>query len=237
MPTDPEKTVYVRRMFANISDTYDRLNNILSFGCDQYWRHVTAAKCAPAAGGKILDVAAGTGRLARTLAGKYPANEVIGVDFSPEMLAMGQRRLQKENNRHRIRLALGDATCLPFKDNDFTAVTLAYALRNIPDLNGALREALRVLEPGGRFIALELTRPGCKLLKWPFRFYLGTVIPFIGGVISGKKHAYDYLGDSIRSFQEPDEFAAMMRSAGFGGVSVYRLTFGAATVWVGLKPK
>jgi len=230
------KRAFVLDMFATIADTYDLLNSWLSFGMDRNWRVFAVKQCAPEPGDRVLDIATGTLMLARTLLKRYPEVNLVGVDFSPQMIWVGLRRLGRRPERARLEPVLGDALKLPFPDAGFNCVTIGYALRNVENLPRLFSEAARVLRPGGRIVSLELTRPNNPLLCRFYYFYLFRVAPKVGGIVSGKREAYTYLPDSIKEFPEPERVVEMMRGAGLDEVRFHRLTLGSATVHVGVKP-
>ncbi len=231
-----DKRAFVLEMFATIAGTYDFLNTWLSFGMDRAWRVFTVQQCHLFPGDHVLDVATGTLMLARTMLKRHPEIRITGLDFSPEMLRVGLKRLGQDPARGRLDLVLGDALRLPFPDAIFDGVSVGYALRNVADVPGLLREAARVVKPGGRVVTLELTRPNQPLIRWFYYLYLFRIAPYLGGIISGKRQAYTYLPDSIKNFPEPEAVAEMMRSAGLTQVRFHRLTLGSATVHVGVRP-
>ncbi len=230
------KRAFVLDMFATIASTYDFLNTWLSFGMDRSWRIFTVRQCALEPGDRVLDIATGTLMLARTLLKRHPDVTLIGVDFSPEMIWVGLRKLGRRPERARLEPVLGDALALPFPDAGFNCVTIGYALRNVENLPRLFSEAARVLKPGGRVVSLELTRPKHPALRWFYYLYLFRIAPFVGGIISGKRTAYTYLPDSIKEFPEPEQIVEIMAQAGLDEIRFHRLTLGSATVHVGVRP-
>jgi len=221
-------------MFADIALRYDFLNHFLSFGLDRSWRAFAVKKCRPEKGGLILDLATGTGDMARDIVHRRHPQKVVGLDFSPEMLAVAREKLAKHPSEP-IELVLGDALNLPFPDGSFDSVTIGYALRNVTSLEKLFGEMARVLKTGGKAISLELTRPDSPLVRKMYYLHLCHVAPWVGGVISGNRAAYTYLPDSILEFPPPEQVAEIMRKAGLAKVEIYRLFLGAATVCVGTK--
>lgn len=231
-----DKTTYIQAMFTAIAGKYDLLNSVLSFGQDAAWRRFTAARCGRQADSLILDVATGTAELAQHLARHNDRGKVVGVDFCADMLDRARTKLSVSGNDKRIELVLGDALRLPFPDDSFDCVTIGFALRNVSSIEAAFGEMARVVKPGGSVISLELTRPRSRLVRAVYYLYLFRIAPYIGGLISRRKEAYTYLPDSILEFPSPEQVVRIMEEAGLEKVETYRLTFGAATVHVGLKP-
>ncbi|HEX2572379.1 MAG TPA: bifunctional demethylmenaquinone methyltransferase/2-methoxy-6-polyprenyl-1,4-benzoquinol methylase UbiE [Polyangia bacterium] len=219
-------------MFDNIAPRYDLLNRVLSFGVDRGWRRRTVRSLGLGAGGRVLDVATGTGDLALLVAKRHPDVTVFGVDPSAGMLAIGHDKIQAGGLADRVHLTRGDAENLPFADGYFDAVTIAFGIRNVPDRRRGLAEMARVTKAGGRVAILELGEPPPGLLGAMARFHIHTMVPRIGALLSGARE-YRYLHESIARFPSPEEFAAMMTEAGLEVLSVTRLTFGVATLYVG----
>jgi demethylmenaquinone methyltransferase/2-methoxy-6-polyprenyl-1,4-benzoquinol methylase len=216
-------------MFAAIVPRYDLANRLLSAGCDRYWRWLTARRMAPARGQLALDVACGTGDLARALA--RHGGRVVGVDFTHPMLL----RAAKRDRRHaRLLLAGGDALRLPFPAGTFHRVTVAFGIRNFADLPRGLAEMCRVLRPEGRVGILEFSRPRGPLAPLA-RLYVDRVMPSLGGWIAGQQGPYDYLAESIQSWPEPGELARRLEEAGFRDVVWRRFAAGIAALHVGVR--
>lgn len=219
-------------MFDNIAPRYDLLNRVLSFGVDRGWRRRTVRSLGLSAGGRVLDVATGTGDLALLVAKRHADVSVFGIDPSAGMLAIGHDKINAAGLAERVHLTRGNAECLPFADGYFDAVTIAFGIRNVPDRRRGLSEMARVTRPGGRVAILELGEPPPGWLGAMARFHIHTMVPRIGALLSGARE-YRYLHESIARFPSPEEFAAMMTDAGLEVVSVTRLTFGVATLFVG----
>ncbi|MFA5027025.1 MAG: bifunctional demethylmenaquinone methyltransferase/2-methoxy-6-polyprenyl-1,4-benzoquinol methylase UbiE [Candidatus Methylomirabilota bacterium] len=230
-----ERGAAVERMFAGIAPRYDFLNRFLSAGRDCAWRReaVRATRLPP--GGRLLDVCTGTSDMALEAARQFPAARIAGIDFCRPMLAVGLAKVTRAGLGARIRLQAALAEALPFADESFEAVTVAFGLRNIPDRPAALREMLRVLRPGGRAVILELTTPPHRLFRPLFLCYFQRILPRVGRLVSGHRSAYDYLPASVSAFPPPEEVAARMREAGFGEVSYRYLTCGIAAIHAGVK--
>ena len=224
----------VRQMFGEIAPRYDLLNRLLSGGVDQRWRRLAVRLATEKAPRRILDVATGTGDVALLLKRARPEAEVVGADFTPQMLELA--RAKAERAATDVRFVEADALALPFADASFDAITVAFGFRNFADYGRGLAEFQRVLAPGGRAVILEFPPPPKGFLGRAYRFYFWRLLPWIGGVISGKPEAYRYLPSSVERFPEPERLAEMMRAAGFAEVRWRRLTGGIAAVHVGDKP-
>ena len=201
-------------MFDRIARRYDLVNTVLSGGTDGGWRRRAARATNLKAGGSALDVACGSGKLTAELARiAGPKGRVVGLDFSPQMLEVAQR------DHPGIEFLEGDALKLPFDDAEFDASTVAFGLRNLSDPIAGLREMLRVVKPGGRSVVLEFVRPPQNLVGGAYRIYLRTLLPAIGGALSGQPAAYRYLSETVDSYRTPDELRAMAMAAGWSHVA------------------
>jgi demethylmenaquinone methyltransferase/2-methoxy-6-polyprenyl-1,4-benzoquinol methylase len=222
-------------MFDAIADRYDLLNRIISLGVDQRWRAKAVAALALPERGHALDLATGTGDLAIAIADHHPEARVTGVDPSARMLEVGVKKLAARGLEGRVSMTLGEAESLPFEDASFDGVTIAFGIRNVADRPKGLREMRRVTRPGGRVVILELGEPEGGVMSVLARAHVHGIVPAVGGLLSGRRE-YAYLQASIAAFPKPDAFAAMMREAGLVDVSIERLTFGAANIFVGRSP-
>ncbi len=227
--TAPEQ---VRNMFDQIARSYDLLNTVLSGGRDAAWRRRAAAATALHRGGTALDVCTGTGKLARLLQRRVgPRGSVTGVDFSTAMLAIARRQVAHVDFRE------GDATRLDSIDGaSVDAVTVAFGLRNVADRPAAVREAFRVLRPGGRYVILEFAHVDVPLLGRIYAWYLGNVLPRAGRALNPRSGAYSYLPRSIVSYPSSVVVSGWLRDAGFTDVGVSRMTLGIVTLHVATKP-
>jgi len=224
--TDPsEKKRYIRSMFDSIVPTYDLLNRVLSGGIDIFWRRDLVKLTGGLKNRRVLDICCGTGDLTRQLA--KAGGELFSLDFSFNMLKKGVKKgwLSGEN-------ISADAGKLPFKNDTFDFLTIAFGIRNIPDVDVFLSESLRVLKPGGKLLILELTRPDNAVVRFGYNLYLTKILPFIGGLLSGKREAYGYLAGSISTFLDRDVLIQRIRDAGFTSVEYKRKTFGVATIYM-----
>jgi demethylmenaquinone methyltransferase/2-methoxy-6-polyprenyl-1,4-benzoquinol methylase len=227
-------------MFGQIAPWYDFLNHLLSLNIDKQWRDRTARLVppGPAALGPILDLCTGTGDLAltydRDAHGSVP---IIGADFSHEMLLRAVKKVEAVGASDRVKFVEADAQALPFPDNTFQLVTIAFGLRNVSDTDKGLREMVRVIRPGGRVAILEFSKPRNAILGRLYGWYFRYVLPMVGQLISrSAESAYRYLPASVLNFPDYDALAARMRAAGLEEVKYQPFTFGVATLYVGVKP-
>jgi len=224
--TDPsEKKRYIRSMFDSIVPTYDLLNRVLSGGIDNSWRKDIVRITKDAGDRRTLDICCGTGDLTRHLV--KGGCDVWSLDFSFNMLKKGVEKgwLTGEN-------ISADAGKLPFKDQTFDFLTIAFGIRNIPDIDIFLGESLRVLKSGGKLLILELTRPENPAVRFFYSLYLTKILPFIGGILSGKMEAYRYLSGSISTFLDRNTLVQRIKDAGFPEVGYRKKTFGIATIYI-----
>ncbi|HEX2648279.1 MAG TPA: ubiquinone/menaquinone biosynthesis methyltransferase [Candidatus Dormibacteraeota bacterium] len=215
----------VRSMFDQIARRYDLVNTVLSAGTDAGWRRRAARETRIAAGGSALDVACGSGKLTAELARiTGPSGRVVGLDFSTEMLTLARR------DHPAIAFVEGDALSLPFNDLAFDATTIAFGLRNLADPLRGMREMTRV---GRRAVVLEFVRPPKGIVGVAYRVYLKTLLPAIGGALSGQPAAYRYLSDTVEAYRSPDELVNMAREAGWSDVGFRALAMGTVGVLSG----
>jgi demethylmenaquinone methyltransferase/2-methoxy-6-polyprenyl-1,4-benzoquinol methylase len=218
-------------MFDRIARRYDVVNTVLSGGTDAGWRRRAARETGLRSGGAALDVACGSGKLTAELARlAAPNGRVLGLDFSPQMLEVARRE------HPGIEFFEGDALNLPFDDVSFDASTIAFGLRNLADPIRGLREMVRVIKPGGRAVVLEFVQPPRGLVGGAYRMYLRTLLPSIGGLLSGDSSAYRYLSDTIDSYRTPDELVEMAMRAEWSGVRFHALAMGTVGILSGKRP-
>lgn len=222
-------------MFDRIARRYDLLNRLLSLGADQCWRMRAVEALALCGEVRVLDVGTGTADLAIAIAKRFAGARVVGVDPSPRMLALARMKCCKAGLADRVALVEGDAQQLPFCDEVFDAVSIAFGIRNVPDRGQALREMVRVTRPGGRVAVLELTNPRGGLLASLARFYVHQVVPVVGRWW-GRGQEYRYLSRSIALFPTPADFVATMEAAGLSVLAVERMTMGACTLFLAHRP-
>jgi demethylmenaquinone methyltransferase / 2-methoxy-6-polyprenyl-1,4-benzoquinol methylase len=218
-------------MFDGIAARYDLVNRVISLGIDQSWRRKTVRALDLAKSHRVLDLATGTADLAIQVARTEPSVNVVGLDPSGKMLAVGRVKVTRAELDDRVELVQGDAQELPFADQAFDSVCIAFGIRNVPDRGKALREMARVTRRGGRIAILELSEPRAGLLGFMARFHIHTVVPYVGALLSGVKE-YRYLQRSIAAFPPADEFAALMQSSNLNVLGVHALTFGVCHLYV-----
>jgi demethylmenaquinone methyltransferase/2-methoxy-6-polyprenyl-1,4-benzoquinol methylase len=211
-------------MFGGISRRYDLANHTLSCGIDLYWRERASNIVAAWRPAKIVDLATGTGDLALALQKKLPDAEITGIDFLPEMLELAQRKGVR-------RTILADAMNLPFPAGSFDCVTISFGLRNMQDCARALAEMSRVLRTGGHLLVLEFSLPRTALIRAIYRFYLHHCVPLLGSLLTKKKSAYDYLGESIEKFPSGNAMTTLMNASGFKDALHQPLSCGIATIY------
>ncbi|WP_225216238.1 bifunctional demethylmenaquinone methyltransferase/2-methoxy-6-polyprenyl-1,4-benzoquinol methylase UbiE [Microbacterium pullorum] len=218
-------------MFDEVAPAYDRTNTVLSLGNDKLWRVATTRAIAPRPGQRILDLAAGTGASSVALAAS--GAEVVAADFSPGMIAEGERRHGGVKN---LSFVEADATALPFEDDAFDAVTISFGLRNVNEPKKALAEMLRVTAPGGRLVICEFSHPRSPVFAGLYRFYNDRVLPVVARTMSSNAAAYDYLNESIRDWPDQTTLSAWLREAGWSTVAHRDLTFGIVALHRARKP-
>lgn len=220
-------------MFDRIAGRYQRMNALMTFGRDRAWRRAVVDEAALPPGGRLLDVASGTGDIALEALARDPAGCVVAADFSLGMIGVGRRR----PGGARVLWCAADAFALPFGDASFDAVTSGYLLRNVADRVGAFREQLRVVKPGGRVVCLDTSPPPPSPLRPLVRLYLRRVIPLLGRIVAGDRPAYAYLAASTEGFKSPAELAAIMREAGLVDVRHRSFMAGSVSVHSGTRPR
>jgi len=237
VPYKEEKTskkVQVAKMFDAISHRYDFLNHFLSLGIDKGWRKTAIRLLQPLKPKYILDVATGTGDFALQALRLNP-EKVIGIDISEGMLDVGRRKVREKGLDQLVELQKGDSENLPFEENKFDAVTVAFGVRNFENLEQGLREIFRVLRPGGMAVVLEFSRPRKFPFKQLFSFYFKFILPKIGRVVSSDKAAYTYLPESVEAFPDGEDFLHILHHVGFKNTQCRPLTFGISSIYIGTK--
>ncbi|MBN1909203.1 MAG: bifunctional demethylmenaquinone methyltransferase/2-methoxy-6-polyprenyl-1,4-benzoquinol methylase UbiE [Pirellulales bacterium] len=235
MPVD-KSAARIRTMFGQIARRYDLLNHVLSLGIDRRWRRRAVRLVPPDGDGPVLDVCTGTGDLAldywRAGGEKTP---VVGADFCRPMLTRAQNKTAR-SGASGVRLVEADSLRLPFADDSFGIVTVAFGLRNVGDTDRGLREMVRVCRPGGRVAVLEFSSPTFPPLRLVYGWYFRHVLPRIGQALASNPHAaYNYLPTSVGEFPQGEALSSRMRQAGLGHVWYEQFTFGIATLYVGVK--
>lgn len=229
------KKQQVTEMFDNISGNYDGLNRVISFGIDVKWRKKVVQMVNLASPQNILDIATGTGDLAINLALKTQAESIIGLDISAGMLEVGKQKIAQRNLSNRIEMVLGDSEELPFEDNSFGAVTVAFGVRNFEDLEKGLSEIYRVLKKGGTFVVLETSVPTKTPFKQGYKLYTKHVLPTIGKIFSKDQSAYGYLSESASVFPYGEAFTEILTQIGFEKATAHPQTLGVATIYQAFK--
>jgi len=223
------------KLFDALSERYDRINSILSFGLDRGWRRKTASYLPMKRRLHLLDIASGTGaQLIACFENNGAIRSGVGIDLSNEMLQVAASRIEGKPYRDRIQFRRADAQSLPFPAYSFDAATCSFGIRNVLDPLAALKEIERVLKPGGRCLILEFSLPP-KPLKGPYLFYLRRLLPRIGALLSKHKNAYRYLNETIESFPYGDRFASLLKEADFHAVRIIPMALGAVTLYLGDK--
>ena len=232
--SDSSKKEQVTKMFDNISKEYDNLNRVISFGIDVKWRKKVVKLVKDTNPETILDIATGTGDLAINLS-ETNANKIIGLDISDGMLEVGRQKIKKKELNTTIEMILGDSEDLPFKDNTFDAITVAFGVRNFENLDKGLTEILRVLKPNGIFVILETSVPTKTPFKQGHRIYTKYIMSAIGRIFSKDQSAYSYLSESASKFPYGEALNNILREIGFIDVKDYPQTFGVATIYTSSK--
>lgn len=232
---DAAKKAQVAKMFDSISWRYDLLNHLLSVGVDVYWRKKAMRELKALKPKLILDVATGTGDLAIQAIRSLGPDKVIGVDISTGMMDLGRRKIEEKGLSDKIELRKGDSENLPFEENKFDAVIVAFGVRNFENLEKGLAEMLRVVKPGGKIVVLEFSKPD----KFPFRqfygWYFRYVVPIVGRMISKDRSAYDYLPESVHAFPRGKTFVDILDRLGYKNTACKPLTFGISSIYTGTK--
>ena len=241
IPVDKSGT-RVRDMFRQVAPRYDMMNHLLSLNIDRYWRSAAVKALHIRGGSPILDVCTGTGDLALAIE-KHTAGriKVVGSDFCGAMLRIAHEKqaslVAKDAHRHGVTFLEADSQALPFEDNRFQCVTVAFGLRNVADTDRGLAEMMRVCEPGGQVLVLEFSKPQFPGFRQLYGFYFENVLPRIGNALArNDKEAYRYLQKSVGQFPDGQALADRMTGVGLRDVSFKPLTFGVATIYTGFKP-
>jgi demethylmenaquinone methyltransferase/2-methoxy-6-polyprenyl-1,4-benzoquinol methylase len=228
-------TERVQGIFARIAPGYDAFNALASFGIDRLWRRAVVRAAALTPRSRVLDLAAGTGDLSLALARLGRPAEVLGTDFSPEMLEVARRKGRGFAGPVQLSFEVQDAQALTLPDASFDVVTVAFGVRNFPDRAANFHEVRRVLREGGRYVILEFSRPPFAPFRWLYHAYLNVWIPFLGGLLTRDRASFEYLNRSIRAFPAQEALASELSAAGFSRVTWSDKTFGVVAIHVAEK--
>lgn len=231
------KKQQVSKMFDNIAKHYDFLNHFLSLGIDKVWRRKMIAELKDMQPQLILDVATGTGDVAINTIKQLNIKglHIIGLDISPEMLNIGKKKIVTEGMSGTIDMIVGDSENLPFENNKFDAITVAYGVRNFENLERGLSEMQRVLKPKGKLVVLEFSQPRVFPFRQLFNFYFKNILPFIGKMTSKDNRAYTYLYESVQAFPDGDNFLKVLEKTGFKNTACKSLTIGISSIYTAFK--
>ena len=227
------KAGMVRGVFSSVASKYDVMNDFMSFGLHRWWKHEMLKKLSPQRGDKYLDVASGSGDIGFKVWEKEA--DVTLTDINPDMLQVAKNKAVDSNKLTGISFQVADAENLPFADNEFDILGIAFGIRNVTNIDKALGEFYRVLKPGGRFVCLEFSDVENEIIKKFYDLYSFNVIPKIGGVVANDEASYQYLVESIRKFPPAPEFLKMIETAGFKNVDYKKYTHGVVAIHSGIK--
>ena len=231
-----EKVGRVAGVFHSVADKYDVMNDIMSLGVHRLWKRFTLSQTGLKAGHRVLDLAGGTGDLASKMAKMVgPSGEVVLSDINSSMLSRGRERLIDKGIAGNVRYVQANAECLPFPDDYFDCITIAFGLRNVTDKDSALRSMHRILKPGGRLLVLEFSKPVTPGLAPVYDVYSFKLLPFMGKLVANDEDSYRYLAESIRMHPDQQTLQAMMDDAGFSQTKYHNLTGGIVALHKGFK--
>jgi demethylmenaquinone methyltransferase/2-methoxy-6-polyprenyl-1,4-benzoquinol methylase len=234
---DTEKAGLVANVFHSVAAKYDVMNDLMSVGIHRVWKRFTIEVSAVRKGNRVLDIAGGTGDLAAKFADLVGREgEVVLADINDSMLRVGRDKLLDRGYHDNMKFVQADAEALPFPDNHFDIVSIAFGLRNVTHKEVALASMLRVLKPGGRLLVLEFSKPGNDLLERAYDTYSFRVLPALGKLVAGDSESYQYLAESIRMHPDQDTLKEMMEEAGFARCEYFNMTGGIVALHRGIKP-
>ncbi|MDG2501810.1 MAG: bifunctional demethylmenaquinone methyltransferase/2-methoxy-6-polyprenyl-1,4-benzoquinol methylase UbiE [Porticoccaceae bacterium] len=232
-----EKADKVAEVFHSVAAKYDLMNDLMSGGVHRLWKRVTIEMSGVRRGNKVLDIAGGTGDLTAKFSRIVgPEGAVVLADINDSMLKVGRDRLIDRGVVTNVTFSQADAQHLPFPDNTFDVITIAFGLRNITDKDLALRSMLRVLKPGGRLLVLEFSKPGNPLLSKVYDTYSFSILPKLGKLFADDADSYQYLAESIRMHPDQQTLQTMMDDAGFANTDFHNMTGGVVALHRGVKP-
>jgi len=230
-----EKAGHVQGVFTSVATKYDLMNDVMSAGIHRIWKDAMMDWLAPRPGQTLLDVAGGTGDIAFRFLKRAGRGRATVLDLTEPMLVEGRRRAEAERLSDSLAWVVGDAMALPFEDNSFDVYTISFGIRNVTRPRDALKEAFRVLKPGGRLMVLEFSQLPNEGVQKLYDLYSFNVIPRMGQVITGDRDSYQYLVESIRQFPDQETFLQMVRDAGFENAKYRNLTMGVVCLHSGWK--
>jgi demethylmenaquinone methyltransferase/2-methoxy-6-polyprenyl-1,4-benzoquinol methylase len=232
-----KKAGLVAGVFHSVAGRYDLMNDLMSVGIHRVWKRFAIEVSAVRSGHRVLDIAGGTGDLTARFSELVGADgEVVLADINDSMLKVGRDKLIDSGFHGNIEYVQADAQSLPFPDNHFDVVSIAFGLRNVTDKDMALRSMLRVLKPGGRLLVLEFSKPGSEILSRAYDAYSFKVLPLIGKLVAGDSESYQYLAESIRMHPDQETLKEMMEQAGFARCEFFNMTGGVVALHRGIKP-
>ena len=232
-----DKQAMVADVFHSVAAKYDVMNDLMSFGVHRLWKRFTIDMTGVRPGNKVLDLAGGTGDLTKKFSKIVgPQGKVVLADINSSMLEVGRERLTNQGYVGNVEYVQANAECLPFEDNTFDVITIAFGLRNVTDKDKALRSMARVLKPGGRLLVLEFSKPTNPLMSKAYDLYSFTALPFMGKVVTNDSESYKYLAESIRMHPDQETLKGMMEDAGLVRVSYHNMTSGVVALHRGIKP-
>ena len=232
-----QKAGQVAEVFHSVAGKYDLMNDLMSMGIHRLWKRFTIELSGVRPGYQVLDIAGGTGDLTMKFSDLVgPEGKVVLADINASMLQVGRSRLTDRGYAGNIEYVQADAEHLPFPDNSFNAVSIAFGLRNVTDKDQALRDMTRVLKPGGKLMVLEFSKPSNPLLSKVYDTYSFTALPLMGQLIAGDSESYKYLAESIRMHPDQETLKGMMETAGLVNCKYYNMTGGIVALHVGIKP-
>ena len=232
-----EKAGKVAEVFHSVAGNYDLMNDLMSGGVHRLWKRVTVEMSGVRPGHHVLDIAGGTGDLAAKFSKIVgPKGTVVLADINDSMLKVGRDRLVDRGITDNVRFSQADAQYLPFPDNTFDVITIAFGLRNVTDKDMALRSMLRVLKPGGKLLVLEFSKPPNQLLSKIYDGYSFNILPKLGKLFANDADSYQYLAESIRMHPDQETLQGMMDNAGFANTDYHNMTGGIVALHRGVKP-
>lgn len=229
------KEQFVHSVFESIAPKYDLMNDIISFRRHKAWRKFTMRKMAIRPGETAIDLCCGTCDWTIQIADASKTGRVVGLDFSQHMLDYGSKKVSARGMDKQVELIQGNAMALPYEDNSFDYATIGFGLRNVPDLEKVLQEMQRVIKPGGKVVCLELSKPTWEPFKSIYYFYFRRLLPLLGKLVAKRYEQYKWLPDSLVSFPDHKELAAIYRKVGLADVQAYPLNGGIAALHIGTK--